>query len=92
MAGVEKEAGSLSRMDRVCPARARSLPFAPYTCYLVERKDSLPATHEITVQLYLRNTHALFSSALVPFLLFLKVHLLGAEGLFHRQGMCAKGL
>jgi len=46
-------------------------PFASYTRYLVEWKDSLPATHEVTVQRYqcssCGHTHALLSSALVPY-------------------------
>ncbi len=71
---LEKEAGSLSHTDGVCPvchARASLSPFASYTRYLVEWKGSLPATHEITVQRYLcsscGHTHALLSSALVPY-------------------------
>lgn len=71
---LEMEAGSLSRTDGVCPvchAKARLSPFASYTRYLVEWKDGLPVTHEVTVQRYLcsscGHTHALLSSALVPY-------------------------
>lgn len=89
---LEKEAGSLSHTDGVCPvchAGASLSPFASYTRYLVEWKDSLPATHEITVQRYLcsscGHTHALLSSALVPYssyslrfiLMVLRDHFLG---------------
>ena len=71
---LEKEAGSLSHTDGICPvchAKACLSPFAFYTRYLVEWSDSLPATHEVTVQRYLcsscGHTHALLSSALVPY-------------------------
>ena len=71
---LEKEAGSLSHTDGVCPvchAKACLSPFASYTRYLVEWDDSLPATHEVAVQRYLcsscGHTHALLSSALVPY-------------------------
>lgn len=71
---LEKEAGSLSHTDGTCPvchAKARLSPFASYARYLVEWKGSLPATHEITVQRYqcssCGHTHALLSSALVPY-------------------------
>lgn len=71
---LEKEAGSLSHTDGVCPvchAKACLSPFASYTRYLVEWSDGLPGTHEITVQRYqcssCGHTHALLSSALVPY-------------------------
>lgn len=71
---LEKEAGSLSHTDGVCPvchAKACLSPFASYTRYLVEWEDGLPATHEVSVQRYLcsscGHTHALLSSALVPY-------------------------
>ncbi len=71
---LEKEAGSLSRTDGVCPvchAEACLSPFASYTRYLVEWKDGSAVTHEVTVQRYLcsscGHTHALLSSALVPY-------------------------
>lgn len=71
---LEKEAGSLSHTDGVCPvchAKACLSPFASYTRYLVEWKGGLPATHEVTVQRFLcsscGHTHALLSSALVPY-------------------------
>lgn len=71
---LEKEAGSLSHTDGVCPvchAKACLSPFAFYTRYLVEWEDGLAATHEVTVQRYLcsscGHTHALLSSALVPY-------------------------
>ncbi len=71
---LEKEAGSLSHTDGVCPvchAKSGLFPFASYTRYLVEWKDGLPATHEVTVQRYqcssCGHTHALLSSALVPY-------------------------
>ena len=89
---LEKKAGSLSHTDGVCPvchAKASLSPFVSYARYLVEWKGSLPATHEITVQRYqcsyCRHTHALLSSALVPYssyslsfiLLVLRDHFLG---------------
>lgn len=89
---LEKEAGSLSHTDGVCPvchAKASLSPFASYARYLVEWKDALPVTHEITVQRYqcssCGHTHALLSSALVPYssyslrfiLLVLREHFLG---------------
>lgn len=71
---LEKEAGSLSHTDGTCPvchAKACLSPFGSYTRYLVEWKDSLPVPHEVTVQRYLcsscGHTHALLSSALVPY-------------------------
>ena len=71
---LEKETGSLSHTDGDCPvchAHACLSPFAAYTRYLVEWKDSHPVTHEVTVQRYLcsscGHTHALLSSALVPY-------------------------
>lgn len=71
---LEMEAESLSHTDGVCPvchAKASLSPFASYTRYLVEWKDSLPATHEVAVQRYrcssCGHTHALLSSALVPY-------------------------
>lgn len=70
----EREAGSLSHTDGVCPAcrtKACLSPFASYTRYLVEWKDGVPVTHEVTVQRYQCSscgyTHALLSSALVPY-------------------------
>lgn len=70
----EQEAESLNHTDGICPvchAKACLSPFASYTRYLVEWKDGLPATHEVTVQRYLcsscGHTHALLSSALVPY-------------------------
>ena len=70
----EQEAESLNHTDGICPvchANACLSPFASYTRYLVEWKDGLPATHEVTVQRYLcsscGHTHALLSSALVPY-------------------------
>ena len=91
---LEKEAGSLSHTDGVCPvchAKASLSPFGSYTRYLVEWKDSLPATHEVTVQRYLcsscGHTHSLLSSALVPYssyslrfiLLVLRAHFVGGS-------------
>ena len=71
---LEKETGSLSHTDGDCPvchAHACLSPFAAYTRYLVEWEDSHPVTHEVTVQRYLcsscGHTHALLSSALVPY-------------------------
>ncbi len=70
----KQETGSLSHTDGVCPAcRAKAClsPFASYTRYLVEWAGGNPATHEITVQRYqcssCGHTHALLSSALVPY-------------------------
>ena len=70
----EQEAESLNHTDGICPvchAKVCLSPFASYTRYLVEWKDGLPATHEVTVQRYLcsscGHTHALLSSALVPY-------------------------
>lgn len=69
----EQEAGSLSHTDGICPvchARACLSPFASYTRYLVEWKEDLPITHEVTVQRYrcssCGHTHALLPSPLVP--------------------------
>ena len=46
-------------------------PFAFYTRYLVEWKDGLPVTHDVTVQRYqcssCGHTHALLPSPLVPY-------------------------
>jgi len=71
---LEKEAGSLSYTDGVCPVchgKACLSPFASYTRYLVEWKDGFAVTHEVTVQRYrcscCGHTHALLSSALVPY-------------------------
>ncbi len=71
---LEKEAGSLSHTDGVCPvchAKACMSSFASYTRYLVEWEDGLPASHEVTVQRYrcssCGHTHSLLSSALVPY-------------------------
>lgn len=70
----EQEAESLSHTDGVCPvchAKACLSPFASYTRYLVEWADGAPATHEVTVLRYqcssCGHTHALLSSALVPY-------------------------
>lgn len=70
----EQEAGSLCHTDGVCPvchAKACLSPFAPYTRYLVEWKDGVPAACEVGVQRYqcssCGHTHALLSSALVPY-------------------------
>lgn len=70
----EQETGSLSYTDGICPAcRAKAClsPFASYTRYLVEWAGRNPATHEVTVQRYqcssCGHTHALLSSALVPY-------------------------
>jgi len=71
---LEREAGSLSHTDGICPvchAKSCLSPFASYTRYLVEWEDALPSTHEVTVQRYqcssCGHTHALLSSALVPY-------------------------
>jgi len=71
---LEKEAGSLSHTDGICPcchAKACLSPFSSYTRYLVEWENALPSTHEVTVQRYqcgsCGHTHALLSSALVPY-------------------------
>jgi len=71
---LEKEAGSLSHTDGICPvchAEACLSSFASYTRYLVEWENALPSTHEVTVQRYqcssCGHTHALLSSALVPY-------------------------
>ncbi len=71
---LEKEVGSLSHTDGICPvchAKARLSPFASYPRYLVEWENALPSTHEVTVQRYqcssCGHTHALLSSALVPY-------------------------
>ena len=70
----EQEAESLSHTDGVCPvchAKACLSPFASYTRYLVEWAGGVPVTHEVTVQRYqcssCSHTHALLSSALVPY-------------------------
>lgn len=70
----EQEAGSLSHTDGVCPvchAKACLSPFASYTRYLVEWTGGSPSTHEVNVQRYrcgsCAHTHALLSSALVPY-------------------------
>lgn len=71
---LEKETGSLSHTDGVCPvchAKACLSPFSSYTRYLVEWKDGQPVSYEVSVQRYLcsscGHTHALLSSALVPY-------------------------
>lgn len=71
---VEQDAGSLSHTDGACPvchARACLSPFASYTRCLVEWTGAVPATYEVTVQRYqcssCGHTHALLSSALVPY-------------------------
>ncbi len=49
---LEKEAGSLSHTDGVCPvchAKACLSPFASYTRYLMEWEGALPVTHEVSV-------------------------------------------
>ena len=70
----EQEAESLSHTDGICPschAKACLSPFASYTRYLVEWADGAPAAHKVTVQRYqcssCGRTHALLSSALVPY-------------------------
>lgn len=70
----EQEAESLSHTDGVCPAcHAKTClsPFSSYTRYLVEWAGGTPVTHEVTVQRYqcssCGHTHALLSSALVPY-------------------------
>ena len=70
----DQEAGSLSHTDGICPvchAKACLSPFASYTRYLVEWKEDLPITHEVTVQRYqcssCGHTHALLPSPLVPY-------------------------
>lgn len=70
----KQEAESLSHTDGVCPvchAKACLSPFASYTRYLVEWAGGAPVTHEVTVQRYqcssCSHTHALLSSALVPY-------------------------
>lgn len=71
---VEQEAGSLSHTDGICPvchAKTCLSPFASYTRYLVEWAGGSPVTHEVTVPRYqcssCGHTHALLSSALVPY-------------------------
>ena len=70
----EREAESLNHTDGICPVcRAKSClsPFASYTRYLVEWEDGGPVTHEVAVRRYqcssCGHTHALLSSALVPY-------------------------
>lgn len=70
----DRETASLSHTDGVCPvchAKACLSPFAPYTRYLVEWKDGSPFTQGVTVPRYrcssCGHTHALLSSALVPY-------------------------
>ena len=70
----EQEAESLSHTDgicSVCHAKACLSPFASYTRYLVQWKDGLPVTHDVTVQRYqcssCGHTHALLPSLLVPY-------------------------
>lgn len=71
---LAQETESLNHTDGICPvchAKACLSPFATYTRYLVEWMDGFPVTHEITVQRYQCSscgcTHALLSSALVPY-------------------------
>lgn len=70
----KREAESLNHTDGICPvchAKACLSPFASYIRYLVEWEDGLAVTHEVTVQRYqcgsCGHTHALLSSALVPY-------------------------
>ena len=98
---LEKETGSLSHTDGICPvchAKACLSPFASYTRYLVEWENALPSTHEVTVHRYLcsscGHTHALLSSALVPYssyslrfiLIVLRSYFLGRKSV---QQICA---
>lgn len=69
----DQEAGSLSHTDGICPvchAKACLSPFASYTRYLVEWKEDLPITHEVTVQRYrcssCGHTHAQLPSPPAP--------------------------
>lgn len=71
---LAQETESLKHTDGICPvchAKTCLSPFASYTRYLVEWVGGTPATHEITVQRYqcssCGGTHALLSSALVPY-------------------------
>ncbi len=71
---LAQETESLNHTDGICPvchAKACLSPFASYTRYLVEWVDGVPATYEVTVQRYqcssCGGTHALLSSALVPY-------------------------
>lgn len=70
----KQEAESLNYTDGICPvchAKACLSAFASYTRYLVEWEDGLVAIHEVIVQRYqcssCGHTHALLSSALVPY-------------------------
>ena len=70
----EREAGSMSHTDGVCPvchAKACLSSFASYTRYLVEWKEDFSVTYEVTVQRYqcssCGHTHALLPSPLVPY-------------------------
>lgn len=70
----KQEAESLNHTDGICPvchAKACLSAFASYTRYLVEWKDGLVVIHEVIVQRYqcssCGRTHALLSSALVPY-------------------------
>ncbi len=70
----KQEAESLNHTDGVCPvchAKACLSAFASYTRYLVEWEDGLVVIHEVIVQRYqcssCGHTHALLSSALVPY-------------------------
>ena len=70
----EQETESLCHTDGICPvchAKAAMSPFASYTRYLVEWKDELSVTHDVTVQRYqcssCGHTHALLPSPLVPY-------------------------
>ena len=88
----KQEAESLNHTDGICPvchAKACLSAFASYTRYLVEWEDGLAVIHEVTVQRYqcssCGHTHALLSSALVPYssyslrfiLVVLRDHFLG---------------
>lgn len=71
---LEREAASLNHTDGDCPvchAHASMSSFASYMRYLVEWKDGAPLCHEVTVRRFRCNscghTHALLSSALVPY-------------------------
>lgn len=70
----EREAESLNHTDGICPvcgAKSCLSPFASYIRYLVEWEDGSPVTHEVAVRRYqcssCGHTHALLSSALVPY-------------------------
>lgn len=71
---LERESASLSGTDGICPAchaLSSKSPFASYTRYLVEWEDGRPVCHEVAIQRFrcssCGHTHALLSSALVPY-------------------------